>query len=411
MRDKTAKKSAKKALPARPTARAKPGASAPYSPVTEVTRKVGEGTRLELAVRAGGRCEFPGCNRFLLEHHLTFTGGNFAQVAHIVAFSRRGPRGGATRPSNINSLANLLFLCPTCHKLIDDHPDAYPREALESFKAEHEQRIHFITGLPREQRTFVVQLKARINGHTVDIPVPDIVKAVAPRYPANRDAVVIDLTDISGETDTFLVARQKIRRDVERIFQRDMGGDTVHHLSVFALAPIPLLVYLGARLSNKVPVELYQLHRDTESWGWKADGPAVDYMINVAQRGHDASKVAVVLPLSGAIRAERLPQSIDDAFTVYELGLVGRDPSTDFLRTRDDLIRFETRYRELLARIVRDHPLAPEIHLFPAVPAPIAVACGHQLLPKAQSPLLVYDYVGSEGGFIPRLRTNDDGRH
>src|SRR3989442_13044181 len=53
--------------------------------VVEVTRRVSHFTRLLLFVRAGGRCEFDGCNKFLLEHPLTITEGNFAQMAHIVA--------------------------------------------------------------------------------------------------------------------------------------------------------------------------------------------------------------------------------------------------------------------------------------------------------------------------------------
>src|SRR6266545_713371 len=73
--------------------------SAGRPPVVQVTRKIGPFTQLELFVRAGGRCEFNGCNEFLLEHRLTLTKGNFAQMAHIVAFSRDGPRGNtSSRP-------------------------------------------------------------------------------------------------------------------------------------------------------------------------------------------------------------------------------------------------------------------------------------------------------------------------
>jgi len=57
-------------------------------------RSVPARTRLLLYVRAGGRCQFDGCNRYLLEHHLTKAEGNFAQIAHIWAFSEHGARGG-----------------------------------------------------------------------------------------------------------------------------------------------------------------------------------------------------------------------------------------------------------------------------------------------------------------------------
>lgn len=377
-------------------------------PTTVQSRSVAWPTRLVLAVRAGGRCEFRGCNRLLLEHPLTLAQDNFSEVAHVVAFSEDGPRGDdAARPDDVHAIENLLFLCPQCHKLIDDSPDRYPRALLEQYKAEHESRIRFLTGLGPELRTVVVQLKARINGDAVEIPLKDVTTAVAPRYPNDGQGYVIDLTGLSDERSAVDAAAREIRRRVERLYEPGMDADKVRHISLFALAPIPLLVYLGARLSNKIPVELYQRHRDTKDWIWKQDGEPVNYALRVRRSGTDAKKVAVVLPLSGAIQTERLPATIDGTFTVLELALDGRDPSTDFLRQRDDLLRFELALRELLARIVRDHPLAPEIHLFPAVPAPIAVACGHQLLPKAQPPFLVYDFVAARGGFTPVLRTDD----
>src|SRR5262245_3477171 len=92
-------------------------------------------TRIALFVRANGRCEFDGCNRYLLEHPVTLTEGNFAEVAHVVAFKPDGPRGKeGTRPKNINDVTNLMLLCPQCHKLIDDNPRDYTRRTLEEYK-------------------------------------------------------------------------------------------------------------------------------------------------------------------------------------------------------------------------------------------------------------------------------------
>lgn len=79
--------------------------------------KIKDITRLLLFVRAGGRCEFDGCNKYLLQHHLTLTEGNFAQLAHIVAFKPEGPRGKVgPRPMDINDVTNLMLLCPECHR-------------------------------------------------------------------------------------------------------------------------------------------------------------------------------------------------------------------------------------------------------------------------------------------------------
>jgi SMODS-associated and fused to various effectors sensor domain len=64
----------------------------------------------------------------------------------------------------------------------------------------------------------------------------------------------------------------------------------------------------------------------------------------------------------------------------------------------------------LLARIRGEYPALRELHLFPAVPAPVAVACGFDLLPKVDPVLIIYDNIKEEGGFIERLRVNNHER-
>src|ERR1700674_5568382 len=176
------------------------GKSPAESPVVRILRGIHDLTRLQIFVRAGGRCEFNGCNKFLLEHPLTLTQGNFAQMAHIVAFKEEGPRGAsATRPAHINDVSNLMLLCPECHKLIDDHPDQYTVAGLEKYKQAHEERIFHVTGLGPDLKTTVVQLKARIAGQSVAIPVAQVTEAVAPRYPTDARGHLIDLTSIDAE--------------------------------------------------------------------------------------------------------------------------------------------------------------------------------------------------------------------
>src|SRR5271166_224227 len=151
------------------------------SPVVRVSRGIRDLTRLLLVVRAGGRCEFDDHNDYLFQHPLTLTPGNFAQMAHIVAFQEEGPRGKSLlRPAYINDVSNLMLLCPQCHKLVDDYPDQYTVPVLEKFKEAHEDRICHVTSLGPDHKTTVVQLKARIAGQAIAIPVAQVTEAVAP---------------------------------------------------------------------------------------------------------------------------------------------------------------------------------------------------------------------------------------
>jgi SMODS-associated and fused to various effectors sensor domain len=130
-------------------------------------------------------------------------------------------------------------------------------------------------------------------------------------------------------------------------------------------------------------------------------------MIKMIRRGADPSRVALLLSLSGSIHLSMLPPVIDDSFSVYEISLVGIDPNPTYLCLRQDLMSFQRIYQQMLGMILKDHPGLAEISIFPAVPAPVAVLCGRELLPKVHPSLLVYDYHKQKGGFIPTIRTNE----
>ena len=52
------------------------------------------------------------------------------------------------------------------------------------------------------------------------------------------------------------------------------------------------------------------------------------------------------------------------------------------------------------------HEGLERIHVFPAVPAPVAVAMGWELLPKRDPAFLVFDFNKKQGGFQPTLEVN-----
>jgi hypothetical protein len=369
--------------------------------VREVTRHIRWPKRLLLVAQSGGRCEFDGCNEYLFEHPVTLTEGNFSQFAHIVAFSPDGPRGrSGRRPNAIHSLDNLMLLCPRCHKLVDDNEGDFPRDALVRQKIDHEERIRFLTDLRPDRKTAVIQFKAKVRGRMVDIPNADIASAVAPRYPTKKVGYVLDLTSIDDSGPAFVeTAKATIARQVELFYGKGTDVETVRHVSLFALGPIPLLVFLGSCLGDKIYVDLFQRHRDTGTWNWKEPTQPTSYVTRVVRPGADPSRVALVIALSGTIPLDRLPATVDDAYSIYELTLGDRSPGVDFLRCREDLERFRAEYRRLLAMLVRKHPSANEVLVFPAVPAPVAVAIGLDRLPSVQPHLVIHNDEGVPKGF------------
>lgn len=382
--------------------------SAPRGSVVEVTRKISDWSRLLLAVRAGGICEFDSCRAYLFEHHVTLDAKNFSEAAHIVAWSDGGPRGNAARPVDINNVDNLMVMCPRCHKLVDAEPERFTVALLKSYKDAHEERMRHLTSLAPDMKTSVVQLKTLVRGQAVDIPLTEVTAAVAPRYPVDRHGFLIDLTPIMATGPAYWeMARQCIRQKVGHLYDPGMEVERTQHISLFALAPIPLLVYLGSQLSNKIPVQLYQRHRDTEDWVWKRDGQVAEYRFHLRQEGSDRSKVGLLVSLSGAIDLETIPHDVRRDAYLYEITLADGLPRPEFLRLERDLQRFKEVYETARRTIARDHGSIPELHLFAAVPAPVAIMCGRDLYPAVDPTLVVYQNDRATGGFTLILRTNE----
>ena len=355
---------------------------------------------------AAGRCQFDGCNTLLIEHHVTKEAGNYADRAHIVAYKPAGPRGGSERPTNIHSLENLMLVCSQCHKLIDDNPTAYSTETLREYKRAHEERVRLITGLDKNHQTKVLLVKARISDDLVDIVKGDVTTAIAPYYPDDSRFFEIDLTQLRVSDETFYdAAQQTIRTRVQQLLEIGPA-----HISVFALAPIPVLIFLGNVLTNKITVDLFQRHRDNGGWKWKNGGTPAEYAYHRLRDGVERSRVALILSLSGEIDRAALPSSIDCSFSIYEIRLENQEATPDFLKTKIDLDAFRLAYRSAIADLRRNHGILETIALFPAVPAPVAIACGHDLLPKVDPALDVYDYDKRNGGFRFALTVNRDRR-
>ena len=384
--------------------------TARQSPVAAVPRsKLPRLTEVMLAARAAGRCEFRGCNELLYRHPLTGEVGNFAENAHVVAFRKEGARGDETRPVNINDIDNLMLLCRRDHKLVDDNPDRYSREELEQQKREHEARIKRVTGLGPSMQTTVFELTAKIGQFKPVIGRAEIADALLPRYPSDG-LHKLDLTGLGNEEPgpVYELAYRRIRQEVDRLHASGGDLETTRHLSVFAIAPMPMLVALGYELGNKLATDFFQCHRTRKQnrWNWyEAEAPA-RFQVRKLKSGTTPACVGLVLSLSGPFDARTLPAVIDERYALYEIAPIDAVPNTSLLRQREDLEAFRAVYRTLLAELRRDHDGLPEIHFFPALPAPAAVTCGFDLLPKVDPTLIIYDNVTAEGGFIKRLEVN-----
>lgn len=351
---------------------------------------------------------------------------NAAQKAHIHAISKAGPRGSLPNSApagTLNDPDNLMLLCYACHKEIDgpDAEEKFPPERLRSWKKEHESRVRQATeyaGL----RTRIITYSERIGDHIPPIHAGETASVINQEsdYALAGDPISIqrrdELTD--DEAEFWAAAAKNLVKAFERQVRPVMEQPEIPHFSVFALAPMPLLILLGTLFTDKSKVDVRQLKREPSDWLWEPDAEGLEFQIKRPQnRGGPA---VLLLCLSARIPHEpilralsrtqspvsplclsrtQLPEErIRQLPSIWELAPPQSRIGFDVIRSRQHLSQLRTVARELLGEIEQAHPANP-IHIFPAMPASCAVEFGRIRMPKVSAPWLIYDGNHKHGGY------------
>lgn len=298
-----------------------------------------------------------------------------------------------------------MLLCPTHHKLVDVNPDAYSVETLREYKEIHERRIEYLTGFDENLKTHLVFFKDNIGERLPAITFNQALQAVLPRYPSENEAGTIQINLANGafrdhEPGYFASKQEEINRLVDARLRQRHDIDQIGHFSIFALASMPLLIHFGQTVGDTMPSDVYQYHRNTASWVWQS--PKEDDPLYIVEEPDDPgakeySTVVLNLSLSGTILADDIASAMTAPYCTYKITLPL--PERDYLKSKEQLIQFGVQMRTLFARIREVHGARAEIHLFPAIPASVAVKLGKLLLPKVDPPIHVYEYHQQQGGF------------
>lgn len=93
--------------------------------------------------RSGNMCAFPDCKKTLvIDETLTDDPSVIGEEAHIVAQKEEGPRGKSSlMPEQRDKYDNLILLCNTHHKIVDDQENEYTTDKLHQFKENHENWV------------------------------------------------------------------------------------------------------------------------------------------------------------------------------------------------------------------------------------------------------------------------------
>ena len=380
--------------------------------VVEVKRGIKPSVERELWVRAAGRCQFSGCNNLLYKSSVTQETVNLAQKAHIYSFSEKGPRGWGPfklRLTAINDISNLMLMCHGCHQKIDQDKNGarYSADLLTRWKTEHEQRVEIVTGVAPDKKSHVVLYSANVGSEKSLIEYHACIEAMFPHwYPATeRPHLILTKSELKDSTPEYWQAESlHLYKAFERYIAPLLAQDECNHLSVFALAPQPLLIMLGALLTDKISVESYQLHREPKGWCWQDCEDDFDYIIRKPDRFDGPS--ALVSALSDNVSGDRITKVLGDNASIWEVTI--QNPHNDFMQAKQQLSLFRKRIRSLIVEIKQQHGEATPLHIFPVMPVSCAIELGRIRMPKADMPWLLYDHDIVTQEFVKTIEIEGD---
>jgi hypothetical protein len=375
-------------------------------------KPIPEETKLKLWVKTAGRCEFKGCNKPVWYNGLTLSESNFAQVAHIIGSSEDGPRGNDQSEELQIDYDNLMLLCQSCHKEIDDFPEKYPIVLLRSWKKEHEDRIEIQTNYPEDiSRSSVIQFSVNIGERYVPINTEAVRNAMFPKFPADPKGLKIEEKEFNRfDTPQYWAtfAENKIRRKIQRYLEEGVDDVKIKHLSIFGISSMPLLIFLGKCIGDTIPTDIYQSHRNivdtSKTWNWQEENDVeLSYLVSCEQEG-GGDIVLLKLAISDTLQYDKYANLVADDYSIYQITV--NEPSVHFLKSKRQLEIFSYEYRKLLSEIQKKHGRNCTILILPAVPVSIAIECGRVILPTKDPKIYACEYYADKDGYANVLKIN-----
>lgn len=346
--------------------------------------------------RCAGRCER--CNTSIISDKYSGDPGNFGEFAHIIAHSVGGNRSNRYEdysPEYVDSIDNILVLCPACHTNIDkkEYEAKYTEEVLREMKRQHIEKIFLQTLPDGHEKRQVVIFTCPVYSTKIAVSDDDTREAMYPAFfPWGERAIRIEIS--SSRVESEPVFWERTQDDLINDFNRYVLPllENGVKFAIFAIAPIPLLIQFGVLLRGTNSSIIYNLfRRPTKKWKWLvSDIPEIaDFMVN--RYNSEISKTkALVVSLSASI-IDRVKSELGDTADIWEITI--DQPKYDCIKSPEEL----SALRKVYLQVLEEASKAPGniINVFVAAPNSAAVMLGMSYMPKCNNSLVIHDYISS----------------
>ena len=218
------------------------------------------------------------------------------------------------------------------------------------------------------------------------------------KYPAEEHPLHLSMKSaLLDHTDEYWQAEfNHLKTSFSRKINSLIESDSNIHFSVFALAPQPLLILLGAEFTDKISVDTYQLHREPKNWQWQEHPEEFEYIIN--KPDEVTHQPVLLLSLSDHVSHDRIKNVLGKNVSIWEVTIA--NPNNDFIKSQLQLSLFRTTIRKLMIDIKTQAGNATPLNIFPVMPVSCAIELGRARMPKADMPWIIFDHNNKANSFV-----------
>ena len=349
----------------------------------------------ELYQRAACMCEFENCGIPLFFDLRSGRPVNNGDFAHIIPSSANGPRGDEDAGDyEVNSPENRILLCKKHHKLVDENERNYPAALLRKMKRLHEDKVRGFQSVISAEASLACILTAKIKGVqevvVSDSSVNEAIVAsghpLADMFPQRINLV----SDREYGTRAYwksmvLQLEEHSKRMVSLIKSR---GDAGLGLSIFPLAPIPLIAKFASLIGDKIPFTTFPKLRGAHSWTWRTGAKTNKFSYERIRVDRQMRRVALVISATAPILEQFLSEQNykGDIYHVHP-----RRMSLDPVKTLEDLASFRSAFHDALGDIQQVYGSSIKMDVFPCVPNVVAFEIGCRRMAKVHPVMTLYE--------------------
>lgn len=329
---------------------------------------------------------------------------NAAQVAHIKADGKLGPRHDQSQSEeDRNSIDNLMLLCHTCHKLIDDHPEEHTVEKLQQRKEQYESSVKRAIDSLKPHAANIVIMTAPLGGDSMEITKQDCHEALSNCGLTVKNTKPFNIVLQDG-ADDLNNAMKIVNKRLAR-YKETVRDDSTDYTAIFAIAPQPILIGMGLALGDDDTIRVFQRNREGAGWSWNDKAEPNRFVFDgTGSSMGDAEDAVLILSISGEINEKSIPAILNDP-SIPRLRLRANRQGLTSIGREDDWFAFKEQATLASFKIHESYPSVKRIHVFPAMPTSANIAFGMAWNTRLIPELVVYEKTN--GKFYEAIRFGD----